>query len=92
MVTNSGDACRVKRLECVILVWGVCVCVMEKTNGCCYVTEMNVPTAERSCISEKPDFDEFGSFYCPHCWFQRVLVEKLMVTDWYQSQVDDSWI
>lgn len=41
----------------------------------------------QSCISDEPDFDEFGNFYCPYCWYKRVLVrslklqKKLMVID-----------
>ncbi|CAN8232447.1 unnamed protein product [Cochlearia groenlandica] len=30
----------------------------------------------QSCLSNEPDFDEFGCFHCPYCWYKRVLVKS----------------
>ncbi|KAL1189439.1 hypothetical protein V5N11_012191 [Cardamine amara subsp. amara] len=41
----------------------------------------------QSCISDEPDFDEFGNFYCAYCWYKRLVLKcatlgkKLMVID-----------
>ncbi|XP_010474585.1 PREDICTED: hsp70-Hsp90 organizing protein 2-like [Camelina sativa] len=50
----------------------------------CYREECSI-AVHQSCASDEPDFDEFGNFYCPYCWYKRVvskyveLKEKLMV-------------
>ncbi|EOA16203.1 hypothetical protein CARUB_v10004342mg [Capsella rubella] len=52
----------------------------------CYGEECPI-AIHQSCASDEPDFDEFGNFYCPYCWYKRVvskcveLGEKLMVSD-----------
>lgn len=69
-----------------------------KTNTCfvcdgkdnwvlvCYGEECTI-AIHQSCASDEPDFDEFGNFYCPYCWYKRVVVKclelgkKLMLTD-----------
>lgn len=52
----------------------------------CYGEECPI-AVHQSCASDEPDFDEFGNFYCPYCWYKRVVVKcvelgkKLMVSD-----------
>lgn len=41
----------------------------------------------QSCTCDEPDFDEFGNFFCPYCWYKRLVLkssklrEKLSVID-----------
>ncbi|KAG7543310.1 Homeobox-like domain superfamily [Arabidopsis thaliana x Arabidopsis arenosa] len=48
----------------------------------CYGEECPI-AIHQSCASDEPDFDEFGNFYCPYCWYKRLLhlEKKLMVSD-----------
>lgn len=52
----------------------------------CYGEECPI-AIHQSCACDEPDFDEFGNFYCPYCWYKRVVVKclelekKLMVSD-----------
>uniref|UniRef100_A0A1J3HHK8 Myb-like domain-containing protein n=1 Tax=Noccaea caerulescens TaxID=107243 RepID=A0A1J3HHK8_NOCCA len=69
----NGDACRETSLKS-----NTCFVCDGNDNWVllCHGEECPIAIHQR-CISDEPDFDEFGNFYCPYCWYKRVVVKSL---------------
>ncbi|XP_010532944.1 PREDICTED: uncharacterized protein LOC104808828 isoform X2 [Tarenaya hassleriana] len=35
----------------------------------------------RRCLPDEPNFDELGNFYCPYCWYKRLVVKSLRLQE-----------
>lgn len=44
----------------------------------------------QSCTCDEPDFDEFGNFFCPYCWYKRVVLKSLKLREKLSVGIDKS--
>ncbi|KAK8468370.1 hypothetical protein PHAVU_006G012311 [Phaseolus vulgaris] len=53
----------------------ICVCCDDKgEEGILVCSESRCPvTVHSNCIGSEPKFDDSGNFYCPYCWYKRVV-------------------
>ncbi|KAK7333946.1 hypothetical protein VNO80_30727 [Phaseolus coccineus] len=53
----------------------ICVCCDDKgEEGILVCSESRCPvTVHSNCIGSEPKFDDSGNFYCPYCWYKRVM-------------------
>ncbi|CAH8381221.1 unnamed protein product [Eruca vesicaria subsp. sativa] len=65
----------------------------ENRKGSCYVCDVKddwvlvchgeecLISIHQSCTCVEPDFDEFGNFFCPYCWYKRLVLKSLNLRD-----------
>ncbi|KAF8064817.1 hypothetical protein N665_1166s0029 [Sinapis alba] len=65
----------------------------KKDTTCCYVCdgkddwvlvchgEECFISIHQSCTFDEPDFDEFGNFFCPYCWYKRLVLKSLKLRE-----------
>ncbi|CAN7041348.1 unnamed protein product [Brassica oleracea var. botrytis] len=65
----------------------------EKKDNACYVCdgkddwvlvchgEQCLISIHQSCTCDEPDFDEFGNFFCPYCWYKRLVLKSLKLRE-----------
>ncbi|CAA7027910.1 unnamed protein product [Microthlaspi erraticum] len=69
----NGDACRETSSKS-----NTCLVCDGNDNWVLLCHEEECPIAiHQRCVTDEPDFDEFGNFYCPYCWYKRVAVKSL---------------